>query len=633
MRDLILMCMAAGVMLAAALGAEAGAAPAERWTAGRAWEWYRAQPWIVGTNYVPSTAANTTEFWQAESFAPPTIGRELGWAADLGFNACRVFVQYAVWKADPTGLKARLGRFLGIAEGHGIRTVVGLFDDCTFGDPPQTEPYLGRQREPIPGMIAPSWTPSPGLKEVEDRAAWPSLEAYLKDLVGTFARDGRVLMWDLYNEPGNSGMGNRSLPLVEAAFGWARAAAPTQPVTSGVWGGTAEITARLLELSDVVTFHRYGDTASVRGAIADLKATGRPLVCTEWMARLLGSRWETDLPVFQAEDVGCLNWGLVNGRTQAQFPWGSPRGAPEPKVWFHDLLHRDGTPYDGAEVAAIREVTGHLTPTLARVECHGWHCWRLSNGLVDVTVAPQLGGRIIQIALGGHGFLWVNPDLQGRAPPPTRLGPKGEWLNWGGEKIWPAPQGWGKGDQWPGPPDPVLDGGPYAFEVLRQDAEEVAVRLTSEKDARSGIQFSRVIRLRRGSAAVSVEATMANICDRPRRWSIWAIAQMDGRRPGGGWSPDLWAYCPANPASRFPGGYKVLFGPADNPSWRPVPAVGLVAVQFQYRVGKIGLDSPGGWVAAVDRSSGGALVHTPTGARSSSGPRGWAASPRGARRT
>jgi hypothetical protein len=340
-----------------ALRAEDAAPPSPlgRWTPGQAWDWYKQQPWLVGFNFVPSTACNTTEWWQRETFDPETIDRELGWASKLGFNTTRAFVQYLVWKHDPDGLKERFGRFLALAEKHGISVVPVLFDDCSFGDPVVREPYLGRQRDPIPGMILPSWTPSPGLKAVTDRAAWADLERYVKDVVGPYGRDKRVLMWDLYNEPGNSGMGNRSLPLVEATFAWAREAKPLQPLTMGPWGAPAEISRRQLELSDIVSFHRYDNYAGLRDAIAQYKAHGRPVICTEWMARLQGSRWDTDLPLFRKEAVGCYSWGLVNGRTQCQFAWYHRKGTPEPKVWFHDLFRKDGTPYDPAEHEAIRK--------------------------------------------------------------------------------------------------------------------------------------------------------------------------------------------------------------------------------------------------------------------------------------
>lgn len=334
-----------------------GLFPQRRWTAEQAWEWYRKQPWIVGFNYVPSTACNTTEFWSADTFDEKTIQRELGWAANLGFNSCRVFVQYLVWKHDPDGLKKRLDRFLSIGGKLGLSATLVLFDDCAFGDPPQTEPYLGKQRDPIPGMIAPSWTPSPGLKAVTDKSAWPDLERYVKDVVGLFGQDRRVLMWDLYNEPGNSGLGNDSRPLAEAAFAWARAMSPSQPLTMSPWGAPAEISSRQLELSDVVSFHFYGNYEGLCDQIARYKAQLRPVINTEWMARLQGSCWETDLPLFKKEAVGCYSWGLVNGRTQCQYAWYHERGTPEPKVWFHDLFHKDGRPYDPAEHEAIRKTT------------------------------------------------------------------------------------------------------------------------------------------------------------------------------------------------------------------------------------------------------------------------------------
>jgi hypothetical protein len=99
-------------------------------------------------------------------------------------------------EARPQGLKKRMERFLAIAHKYGIAVMFVLFDDCAFGAPPTTEPYLGKQNDPTPGMIMPCWTPSPGLKAVTDRAVWPDLERFVKDLLGSFAlqrRDGYQL--------------------------------------------------------------------------------------------------------------------------------------------------------------------------------------------------------------------------------------------------------------------------------------------------------------------------------------------------------------------------------------------------------------------------------------------------------
>jgi len=331
------------------------AAAAARWSEAKAKDWQARQPWSFGFNFVPSTAVNDTELWQAESFDLKTMDRELAWAEGLGYNSCRVFVQYIVWHQDPAGFKQRFEQFLALAASHGLTVMPVLFDDCAFDA--NRDPYLGKQDDPLPGTSNARWVPSPGLKRVTDQAAWPDLQTYVKDMVGSFGHDPRILLWDLYNEPGNSGMGNKSLPLVEAAFEWARQAAPDQPLTVGVWGGTPELSAKQLELSDIVSFHFYGDHAGMGARIAEYQRHGRPVVCTEWMARTLGAKYETELPLFKDARVGCYNWGLVNGRTQCQYPWGSPKDAPEPTVWFHDLLRRDGSPKNPDEVAFIRKFT------------------------------------------------------------------------------------------------------------------------------------------------------------------------------------------------------------------------------------------------------------------------------------
>jgi hypothetical protein len=339
----------AGQLLAESAG------PATKWSEEKAWEWYAKQPWLFGCNFLPSTAVNDTEMWQAETFDPKTIDRELAWAEGLGYNSCRVFIQYIVWKQDPNGFKNRFDQFLSIAEKHKISVMPIPFDDCAFDA--GRDPYPGKQDDPVPRTSNARWVPSPGLKLVTDKSAWPDLEKYVKDIVGRYANDKRIVLWDLYNEPGNSGMGNKSLPLVEAVFDWARQAKPSQPLTIGVWGGPKEISDKQIEVSDVISFHFYGDYDGMKNRIADLKKFNRPVICTEWMARTLGSKYETELPLFKQEKLGCYNWGLVNGRTQCQYPWGSPKDAPESQVWFHDLLRRDGSPKNPDEIAFIRKFT------------------------------------------------------------------------------------------------------------------------------------------------------------------------------------------------------------------------------------------------------------------------------------
>lgn len=238
----------------------------------------------------------------------------------------------------------------------------------------------------------------------------------------------------------------------------------------------------------------------------------------------------------------------------------------------------------------------------------GWDTVCLSNRYVSLQIVPSIGGRVMAYGLGTENVLWVNPGLAGKAPPASGVGPAGEWLNYGGDKLWPAPQGWDNAEQWPGPPDAILDGGPYTLEHLPRGGCVAALRLTSGEDRRSGIQLSRVIRLHEDSTRVSFEATMKNCDNKPRRWGIWAHTQLDGGREGGGHNPEMRAYCPLNPKSHFTKGYDVIFGDERNPSFQADPKRGLMVVEYQYKVGKIGLDSPAGWVATVNGLTGKAFV-------------------------
>ena len=319
------------------------------WPKEKAREWHDALPWLVGCNFVPSTAVNDIEMWQAEAFDPETIARELSWAQALGFNTVRVFVNYLVWEADPEGLKKRIDQFLQIAAKDGISTMFVLFDDCF-----KPEPRLGKQPDPIPGVHNSQWVQSPGASRRDNKAAWPKLQRYVQDIVGTFARDRRVLAWDLYNEP------QKSPPLVEAAFRWARSVKPIQPLTATVFG-PSPLRKKVMTLSDVISFHHYGPLKDLMRTVASLRTHGRPLLCTEWMARGHGSRFQTHLPYFAENKLACWSWGLVAGRTQTYYPWGSKPNSPEPRLWHHDIFRPDGTPFDPAEVALIKELAGKAT--------------------------------------------------------------------------------------------------------------------------------------------------------------------------------------------------------------------------------------------------------------------------------
>ena len=324
----------------------------QQWTPDQAHAWHKGIDPIRGCNYLPRTAVNSTDMWQALSFDPQTITEELGWAAAAGFNSVRVFHQFLVWQDDAAGLKARIDQFLDIANENGIRAMFILFDDCAFAG---KEPYLGKQDDPVPLVHNSGWTPSPGLLRVNNRAVWDELESYVKDIVGAFAHDERVLIWDLYNEPGNSDMSEKSLPLVEATFQWAREAGASQPLTTSIWGEHvhSRMATRILELSDVTSFHCY-ESGGEAAIIQRCKAYGRPVLCTEWLRRVVGQTVEATLPIFSRERIGWYNWGLVAGRTQTYLDWRRELNTPDSAAWQHDILHADGSPYDAAEIKLIR---------------------------------------------------------------------------------------------------------------------------------------------------------------------------------------------------------------------------------------------------------------------------------------
>ena len=346
----------------------------ERWSAQRAQEWYAKQPWLVGANFIPSDAINQLEMFQAATFNPALIDKELGMGESIGMNTMRVFLQDQLWQQDPEGFKTRLDEFLTIAAKHHIRPLLVLFDSCW--DP---NPRLGPQHPPIPGVHNSGWVQSPGTEELGDRKYEPRLKAYVEGVVGAFAKDERILGWDVWNEPDNEGGGSyqalelpnkteRVEELLPQVFAWARSMHPEQPLTSGVWQGNwsdpakeSKTTKIQLAESDVISFHNYDWPEGFEARVLTLKKLGRPLICTEYMARGNGSTFDTVLPIAKKYNVGAINWGLVAGKTQTYLPWDSwqrPYVLIQPTVWFHEVFRQDDTPYRQREVDLIRELTG-----------------------------------------------------------------------------------------------------------------------------------------------------------------------------------------------------------------------------------------------------------------------------------
>jgi hypothetical protein len=357
--------------------APAAAQPAQgqRWSKSDAADWYGRQPWLTGANFIPADAINELEMWQAPTFDPAEIDRELGWAEDFRMNTMRVFLHDLAWKQDPEGFKQRVDRFLAIAARHHIKPVFVLFDSCW--DP---DPVIGPQHRPIPGVHNSGWVQSPSRHDLLDPAEEGHLRAYVEDMVGAFGKDPRVLAWDVWNEPDNPGGGSyendkiyparvaRIAELLPRVFAWARSRNPVQPLTSGVWNGEdwspgaralSAIQRVQLDQSDVISFHDYDWPETFERRVAQLRPYGRPLLCTEWMARGAGSTVDTILPIGRRENIGMINWGFVEGKIQTNLPWDSwerPYTMRPPTIWFHDLLFPDGSPYRKREEEMFRSL-------------------------------------------------------------------------------------------------------------------------------------------------------------------------------------------------------------------------------------------------------------------------------------
>src|SRR5687768_2864788 len=269
------------------------------WSKEKANEWYAKLPWMAGADFLPSTAINQLEMWQEESFDTATIDRELGYAESLGFNSMRVYLHHLAWETDPSGFKERMKTYLQISTTHRIATLFVFFDDCW------NETYqAGKQPDPKPGVHNSGWVRDPGKLWHDHPEIEETLEKYVKDILTTFKYDRRIFMWDLYNEPGNSGYGTKSLPLLKKIFAWAREVNPRQPLTVGLWDNSLkELNTFQVENSDLISYHNYSNVSEHQKVIDSLERLGRPLICTEYMARTRGSRFENIMPLLKKNKI------------------------------------------------------------------------------------------------------------------------------------------------------------------------------------------------------------------------------------------------------------------------------------------------------------------------------------------
>jgi hypothetical protein len=341
----------------------------ERFSVIEAQRWFDEHGWLVGCNFIPSTAINQLEMWQAETFDTATINKELGWASEIGMNIVRVYLHDLIWDADSTDFISRIDQFLTIASDHGISTMFVIFDGVWRPDP-----KLGVQMEPIPHVHNSGWVQSPSHSALTDTTEWPRLERYVRGLMNHFGDDDRIAAWDVFNEPDNSRHEltvsekyDWSFALLRQTFTWCRSLNPKQPLTTGIWYGDWHpdslnaLNIYQLEESDIISFHTYDEPMAMHQKALLLKRYNRPMICTEYLARGNNNDFHTMLPFFKENQIGAINWGLVDGKTNTIYPWDSwsKKYISEPELWHHDIFRADGTAYRQDEIALIKKLTGH----------------------------------------------------------------------------------------------------------------------------------------------------------------------------------------------------------------------------------------------------------------------------------
>jgi hypothetical protein len=340
------------------------------WSPEQSIDWYDKQGWLVGCNFLPSSCINQIEMFQEETFDLVEITTELSWAKNLGFNSIRVYLHDLLWDEKYQFLN-RFNSFLECCNSLDIKPIIVLFDDCHY-----PSPKLGPQPLPIKGVHNSGWKQSPGheiVKEIEssnNSRHLNRLKTFTQELLYRYKADKRILMWDLYNEPGQFGIGEISYTFLEYVWSWAHEVRPSQPLTSCLDGSIGDKIINLnTSKSDIITFHTY-EADKLLPTIKRLKTLGRPIMCTEYMAREYGTTFKYCLPIFEKHNVACYNWGLVAGRSQTNFNWetilslhekkekdgllAEGDNLLEPELWFHDVFRKDGSPFDPEEVSFIK---------------------------------------------------------------------------------------------------------------------------------------------------------------------------------------------------------------------------------------------------------------------------------------
>lgn len=350
-----------------------------KWSKERAWEWYNSRPWIRGCNYMSADCANRVDQWQEYGFEErfETAKAEFELMAKLGYNSIRLIPEFIVWKKEHDGFCERFERYIELAAKNGISSMIVLGNDCM---PPYEEAlkrmnlgeqhvdwgYHGGRKVSQHGSFE-----GAGYSLLDDPNCAEEYYEFVREIVEKYKNDERIIIWDVFNEPGNSKRFSMSLPHLKKFFEIIRNIDPIQPLTVAIWSQTVnfdnlmEVEKFGLENSDIISYHNYCSYEENIRELKLLKELGRPIINTEWLNRCGGNTIEQLFPLFYLEKIGCYNWGFVAGKYQTYEPWNAVWDAlkKDPRSydnfdftkWVHDLYRPSHNPYNPKEIELIKK--------------------------------------------------------------------------------------------------------------------------------------------------------------------------------------------------------------------------------------------------------------------------------------
>ena len=310
---------------------------------------HRTSRW-VGANYTPAGCVNAVQLWH--EFPAEVIQRELAAAKEhFGITSLRVYLHNIPFDAEKDRFLQRIEEFLALCDRHGIKPGFVFFDDCW-----NHEGITLRSRPPVKGRHNGRWAACPqDVQRTEEKL--PELKRYIQDVVRAHRRDGRVLWWEIYNEPRMKS--DYSARLRKLGYRWAKEVGPIQPVIC-CWDDSPE--------TDVVDAHNYGNNFSAWDRQADLNPR-KGTVFTEAGARWFAPRRSNGEPIevidwLQRRKAAgkyvpgvYLCWELMVGNSNCRWYWGTKDGTPEPTIPWCGLMWPDCTPVSLAEAEAVRHYT------------------------------------------------------------------------------------------------------------------------------------------------------------------------------------------------------------------------------------------------------------------------------------